>query len=160
MSLSYIIGHLDSAYLEFFIHQNMVMPSSLVDGTYYWLGGFRVTGKVSSQCSLLDPICGELTLEASAVPIHSIDLQLLRVESIIFGEKIATESSLIQTTQVFGISQFINIDLTLFYSTSFIPSSSHLLDSRWRCVSWSDHSNLCYTSPSFNMSYSLSRVSP
>lgn len=63
-------------------------------------GGFRVTGKVSSQCSLLDPISGELIVEASAVPIHSIDLQLHRVESILVGEKIVTESSLIQTTQI------------------------------------------------------------
>ena len=139
----------------------MVMPSLHVVGTYHLLGGFRVTGKVSSQCSLLDPISGELMVEASAVPINSIDLQLLRVESILVGEKIVTESSLIQTTQAFGISQLIEfIGLTLFYSTFFILSSSHLLDSRWRRVSWSDHSNLCYTSPSFDLSNSLSRVSP
>ncbi|RVX17738.1 Down syndrome critical region protein 3 [Vitis vinifera] len=54
-------------------------------------GGFRVTGKVSSQCSLLDPISGELIVEASAVPIHSIDLQLHRVESILVGEKIIAD---------------------------------------------------------------------
>ncbi|KAL0380169.1 UNVERIFIED_CONTAM: Vacuolar protein sorting-associated protein 26C [Sesamum angustifolium] len=63
-------------------------------------GGFRVTGKVCTQCSLLDPIAGELTVEASAVPIESIDIHLIRVESILIGEKIATESSLIQTTQI------------------------------------------------------------
>ncbi|XP_028756625.1 Down syndrome critical region protein 3 homolog [Neltuma alba] len=63
-------------------------------------GGFRVTGKVCTQCSLSDPISGELTVEASAVPIHSIDLHLFRVESILVGEKIATETSLIQTTQI------------------------------------------------------------
>ncbi|KAK9278202.1 hypothetical protein L1049_027763 [Liquidambar formosana] len=63
-------------------------------------GGFRVTGKMSTQCSLLDPISGELMVEASAVPIHSIDIHLLRVESILVGEKIVTETSLIQTTQI------------------------------------------------------------
>ncbi|KAK6153960.1 hypothetical protein DH2020_013599 [Rehmannia glutinosa] len=63
-------------------------------------GGFRVTGKICTQCSLSDPIGGELTVEASAVPIQSIDIHLLRVESILVGEKIATESSLIQTTQI------------------------------------------------------------
>lgn len=68
-----------------------------------------MTGKVSSQCSLLDPISGELIVEASAVPIHSIDLQLHRVESILVGEKIVTESSLIQTTQACSISQFIEL---------------------------------------------------
>ncbi|KAF8398979.1 hypothetical protein HHK36_014844 [Tetracentron sinense] len=57
-------------------------------------GGFRITGKISSQCSLLDPISGELTVEASAVPICSIDIHLLRVESIIFGERIATETTI------------------------------------------------------------------
>ncbi|XAR63545.1 hypothetical protein NMG60_11023510 [Bertholletia excelsa] len=63
-------------------------------------GGFRVAGKICTQCSLSDPIKGELTVEAAAVPIHSIDIHLLRVESILVGEKIVTESSLIQTTQI------------------------------------------------------------
>ncbi|KAH9801728.1 vacuolar protein sorting-associated protein 26 [Citrus sinensis] len=63
-------------------------------------GGFKVTGKMSTQCSLLDPIAGELTVEASSVPIHSIDIHLLRMESILLGEKIISETSLIQTTQV------------------------------------------------------------
>ncbi|XP_057737003.1 uncharacterized protein LOC130954285 isoform X3 [Arachis stenosperma] len=66
---------------------------------YLRIGGFRVMGKISSQCSLAGPISGELTVETSAVPIHSIDIQLFRVESILLGEKIATETSLIQTTQ-------------------------------------------------------------
>ncbi|XP_073317476.1 uncharacterized protein [Primulina huaijiensis] len=63
-------------------------------------GGFRVTGKICTQCWLMDPVGGELTVEASALPIQSIDIHLLRVESILIGEKIATESSLIQTTQI------------------------------------------------------------
>ncbi|KAL3640721.1 hypothetical protein CASFOL_015689 [Castilleja foliolosa] len=63
-------------------------------------GGFRVTGKICTQCSLSDPITGELTVESSAFPIQSIDIYLLQVESILVGEKIATESSVIQTTQV------------------------------------------------------------
>lgn len=76
--------------------------------TYYRygsIGGFRVTGRMSTQCSLLDPISGELTVETSAVPICSIDIQLLRIESILLGEKIVTETSLIQTTQVCCISR-------------------------------------------------------
>ncbi|WMV22095.1 hypothetical protein MTR67_015480 [Solanum verrucosum] len=63
-------------------------------------GGFRVSGKVCTLCSLSDPIEGELTIESSAVPIQSIEIHLLRLESILVGEKIATESSLIQTTQI------------------------------------------------------------
>lgn len=58
-----------------------------------------MTGRMSTLCSLLDPISGELTVETSAVPISSIDIHLLRVESILMGEKIVTETSLIQTTQ-------------------------------------------------------------
>ncbi|THG18688.1 hypothetical protein TEA_022497 [Camellia sinensis var. sinensis] len=49
-------------------------------------GGFRVTGKIGTQCSLSDPLKGELTVEASAVPIHSIDIHLLRVESILIAD--------------------------------------------------------------------------
>ncbi|XP_021909324.1 Down syndrome critical region protein 3 homolog isoform X2 [Carica papaya] len=58
------------------------------------------SGKMSTQCSLLDPINGELTVESSAVPIRSIDIHLLRVESILVGEKIVSETSLVQTTQI------------------------------------------------------------
>lgn len=68
-----------------------------------------MTGKVSTQCSLLSPISGELTVEASAVPIRSIDIHLLRVESILSGEKIVTETSLIQTTQVCRIPHGVQI---------------------------------------------------
>ncbi|XP_042495360.1 vacuolar protein sorting-associated protein 26C-like isoform X2 [Macadamia integrifolia] len=63
-------------------------------------GGFRISGKISTQCSLLCPINGELTVEASAVPIRSIDIHLLRVESVLAGEKILIETSVIQTTQI------------------------------------------------------------
>ncbi|KAG6537027.1 hypothetical protein ZIOFF_002105 [Zingiber officinale] len=48
----------------------------------------------------VDPITGDLTVETSAVPIESIDVQLLRVESILVGEKIITDTSVIQTTQI------------------------------------------------------------
>lgn len=63
-------------------------------------GGFKVSGKIATQCLLTDPLCGELTVEASLLPIQSIDVHLLRVESILVGERIATETSLIQTTQI------------------------------------------------------------
>ncbi|KAJ6833815.1 Down syndrome critical region protein 3-like protein [Iris pallida] len=63
-------------------------------------GHFRITGRISTQCSLADPLLGELTVDASAVPINSIDIQLLRVESILAGERIISDTSVIQTTQV------------------------------------------------------------
>ncbi|KAG8388042.1 hypothetical protein BUALT_Bualt02G0084000 [Buddleja alternifolia] len=99
-------------------------------------GGFRVTGKICTQCSLSDSIGGELTVEASTIPIQSIDIHLLRVESILIGEKIATESSLIQTTQA----------ISLF------------LDSRWRCLSWHGSAHLHDSSPPSDLSNPFCRV--
>ncbi|CAI0400415.1 unnamed protein product [Linum tenue] len=63
-------------------------------------GGFRVTGRMGTLCCLSEPISGELTVEASSVPICSIDVHLFRIESVLVGEKIVTETSLIQTTQI------------------------------------------------------------
>ncbi|XP_020579446.1 Down syndrome critical region protein 3 homolog [Phalaenopsis equestris] len=63
-------------------------------------GQFRVTGNISTDCSLSEPINGELIVEASAVPIRSIDILLLRVESILTGERIISDTSVIQTTQI------------------------------------------------------------
>lgn len=64
------------------------------------LGGFRVTGRVAMQCSLTDPIIGEVTVEKSDVPIHSIDIHLLRIESIVVGERTAVQTTGFQTIQV------------------------------------------------------------
>ncbi|CAA7402031.1 unnamed protein product [Spirodela intermedia] len=58
-------------------------------------GRFRVTGKIPTSCSISDPLIGELIVESSAVPISSIDIQLLRVESILAGERIVTDTSAI-----------------------------------------------------------------
>ncbi|CAI9113685.1 OLC1v1014336C2 [Oldenlandia corymbosa var. corymbosa] len=63
-------------------------------------GGFRISGRVCSQCSVLDPLTGELTIEASGTPIQSIDIHLFRVESILVGDHVATEASIVQTTQI------------------------------------------------------------
>lgn len=77
-------------------------------------GGFRVTGKICTQCSLSSPLNGELTVERSAVPIQSIDIQLFRVESILHGEKIVTETSLIQTTQIADGDVCRNLTLPIY----------------------------------------------
>lgn len=94
--------------IYFSIYSSSVCKISVDDPTTnnwsYLTGGFRVTGRMSTQCSLSDAISGELTVEASAVPISSIDIHLLRVESILLGEKIVTETSLTQTTQVCNMS--------------------------------------------------------
>ncbi|KAK6921283.1 Vacuolar protein sorting protein 26 related [Dillenia turbinata] len=50
--------------------------------------------------SVCSPITGELTVEASAVPIHSIDIHLFRADSVLVGEMIVTETTLVQTMQI------------------------------------------------------------
>lgn len=67
-------------------------------------GGFKITGRAVTQCSLSEYVTGELIVEHSAVPISSIDIQLLRVESVAAGDRMATETSEIQTTQARMIS--------------------------------------------------------
>ncbi|KAH0448665.1 hypothetical protein IEQ34_022465 [Dendrobium chrysotoxum] len=56
-------------------------------------GRFQVTGNIFTHCSLSEPLSGELIVEASAVPIRSIDIVLLRVESILTGERIISDTS-------------------------------------------------------------------
>ncbi|KAH7528549.1 hypothetical protein FEM48_Zijuj05G0083900 [Ziziphus jujuba var. spinosa] len=73
----------------------------------FLIGGFRVTGRMTTECVITDAISGELTVEASAVPIGSIDILLFCVESILLGERIATKTSLIQTTQACNMSSLI-----------------------------------------------------
>uniref|UniRef100_A0A1D1ZED9 Down syndrome critical region protein 3 n=2 Tax=Anthurium amnicola TaxID=1678845 RepID=A0A1D1ZED9_9ARAE len=63
-------------------------------------GQFRVTGNISTVSSLANPLSGELIVETSAVPICSIDIQVLRVESVLAGERVVTETSVVQTTQI------------------------------------------------------------
>ncbi|XP_078431032.1 vacuolar protein sorting-associated protein 26 isoform X1 [Wolffia australiana] len=63
-------------------------------------GHFRVTGTIPTECAISSPLCGELIVESSAVIIRSIDILLLRVESILAGERIITEAATVQTTQI------------------------------------------------------------
>nr|XP_043614160.1 vacuolar protein sorting-associated protein 26C [Erigeron canadensis] len=77
-------------------------------------GGFKVSGRICTQCLLSDSLVGELTVEASAVPIYSIEIHLLRVESIMVGEKIATETSTVQTTQIADGDVCRNLSLPIY----------------------------------------------
>lgn len=81
-------------------NSNRIFFVLLVFTEYVFAGGFRVTGRIATQCSLTEPLMGELIVEKSAVPIYSIDVQLFRVESVAAGDRMATESSEIQSTQV------------------------------------------------------------
>ncbi|KAI5084330.1 hypothetical protein GOP47_0000499 [Adiantum capillus-veneris] len=63
-------------------------------------GGFRVTGRVMTHCCLTEPVVGELTVEHAAVSIRSIDLTLLRTESITLNDRMVSETTEVQATQV------------------------------------------------------------
>ncbi|MCO5594416.1 hypothetical protein L7F22_048446 [Adiantum nelumboides] len=64
------------------------------------VGGFRVTGRVLTHCCLTEPVVGEVTVEHAAVSIRSIDLTLLRIESITLNDRTASEMTEVQATQV------------------------------------------------------------
>ncbi|EFJ24445.1 hypothetical protein SELMODRAFT_3956, partial [Selaginella moellendorffii] len=63
-------------------------------------GGFKVTGKVATQCLVSEPLTGELTVEYSKTPLLSIDVLLFRVESILVSDRSSIERTEIQTTQI------------------------------------------------------------
>lgn len=128
------------------------------------LGGFKITGRVVTQCSLSEYVTGELTVEHSCVPISSIDLQLLRVESVAASDRTATETSEIQSTQARLISWFIAE--WKHYQTNKIDSRGsnfHLwllkLGGRWWCLSRACSAYLHGPSSPFNMPHIGYRVS-
>eukprot|EP00897_Mesotaenium_endlicherianum_P008324 jgi/Mesen1/751/ME000110S_11021 len=67
-------------------------------------GRFRVTGRLPSVCSVTLPLVGEVTVESAGVPIRSIEVQLLRAESILAtagaGGRALRDVSEIQSTQI------------------------------------------------------------
>ena len=106
----------------------IVFHYPFADEMFGWIGGFRITGRISTQSSIIEPLSGELTVEASALPICSIDVHLLRVESILLGEKIITETSLIQTTQV----QFFTPSVTVIMYSIYLRQNEKI---SW-CIIW------------------------
>jgi hypothetical protein len=65
------------------------------------LSRFLVRGRLNrTNCSLDAPFTGELTVVESEKPIRSIDLQLVRVETLGAGEAKQTEATEIQNLQV------------------------------------------------------------
>jgi len=62
---------------------------------------FRITGHLDQLvCPVDQPLTGEILVEESEVPLRSIDLQLIRIESIKYSEGLAREATEIQSTQV------------------------------------------------------------
>ena len=62
---------------------------------------FKISGKLhSSVYSISQPFAGEVKIESSSTPLKSIDLQLVRVESVITDTTTHKEATEIQTIQV------------------------------------------------------------
>jgi hypothetical protein len=62
---------------------------------------FLVTGHLdSASCIITEPFTGELTVEHAAVPIKSIELQLVRVETCGCAEGYAKDATEIQNIQI------------------------------------------------------------
>ncbi|GBG29666.1 Down syndrome critical region protein 3 [Hondaea fermentalgiana] len=62
---------------------------------------FAVLGHLDRlRCPLTCPLSGEVQVDVSEMPIQSIDLQLVRVESIEYAEGIAKEATEIQSLQI------------------------------------------------------------
>ena len=62
---------------------------------------FLVRGRLAkTNCSLSAPFTGELTVVASEVRIRSLELQLVRVETITYAEGTAREATEIQNLQI------------------------------------------------------------
>lgn len=81
----------------------------------------------------MDPISGTLMVEASAVPIASIDIQLLRVESILVGDRISSDISVVQTTQARPDNYLNFLKANYIFAKNINILLIYLLGCRWRC---------------------------
>ncbi|EQC29143.1 hypothetical protein SDRG_13016 [Saprolegnia diclina VS20] len=62
---------------------------------------FRISGRIHrTNCPVNMPFTGEITVEAASAPIKSVELQLIRVESVVHAEGIARDATEIQNVQI------------------------------------------------------------
>ena len=63
---------------------------------------FKISGKMfRTNCSITKPLTGEVVIEQAATPVKSIELQLVRVETLAYGEnETAREATEIQNIQL------------------------------------------------------------
>lgn len=62
---------------------------------------FKVSGKLHrSKYPITVPFTGEVVVEESSVPIRSIEVQLVRVESVLYDNQISRESTEVQNIQI------------------------------------------------------------
>ena len=62
---------------------------------------FRIAGHIrSNNCAISQPFTGELKVMEAPIPIRSVSLQLVRVETVTFSEGEAREATEIQNIQI------------------------------------------------------------
>lgn len=62
---------------------------------------FQITGKLhKSKCPITQPLTGEMVIEESFSPIKSVELQLVRVETVVQGGRTVKEATEIQNIQI------------------------------------------------------------
>eukprot|EP00461_Guttulinopsis_vulgaris_P002232 UN02233 len=75
---------------------------------------FLFTGTIkSTTCALDRPFTGDITIKTCAMPIKSIEVQLVRVESCVYPEGVAKEMTEIQNIQVADGDVLRNISIPL-----------------------------------------------
>eukprot|EP00850_Spirogloea_muscicola_P019376 SM000189S04093 [mRNA] locus=s189:146699:149210:+ [translate_table: standard] len=97
-------------------------------------GGFRISGALATTCSLSEPLVGSLTVEQSALAIKSLEVQLLRIESVAAGGQMVKEVTEVQCTQIAdgdvprGLKLPIYIILPRLFTCPTISAGSFVLE--------------------------------
>ena len=102
-----------------------ISPESLVGVSQAMLSSlpkFSVSGKLHrSICLITQPLTGEVVIELFSVPIKAIDLQLVRVETVITDGRTTKEGSEIQKVQmgVGNVCRNLTIPLYMIFPRIF-----------------------------------------
>ncbi|CAK4090861.1 unnamed protein product [Aphanomyces euteiches] len=86
------------------------------------LPSFHITGRIHrTNCPVNLPFTGEIIVENASAPIQSIELQLIRVESVTHAEGIARDATEIQNVQVgWGdVCRHVSIPLYMIFPRLF-----------------------------------------
>eukprot|EP00271_Cylindrocystis_brebissonii_P008096 TRINITY_DN22124_c0_g2_i1.p1 TRINITY_DN22124_c0_g2~~TRINITY_DN22124_c0_g2_i1.p1 ORF type:complete len:324 (+),score=83.71 TRINITY_DN22124_c0_g2_i1:240-1211(+) len=102
-------------------------------------GSFRVSGCLATRCCVTAPLVGEVVVEAAALPIRSVEVKLLRVETE-GGERRSREVTEIQTTQIAagdicrGLAMPIHLILPRLFTCPSIEAGLFTLQFQTRVV--------------------------
>uniref|UniRef100_A0A7S1XKB0 Arrestin-like N-terminal domain-containing protein n=1 Tax=Phaeomonas parva TaxID=124430 RepID=A0A7S1XKB0_9STRA len=117
---------------------------------------FRVVGKLHKQvCPINMPFTGEVRIEKSEIPIRSINLQLIRSETVRSGGREETEASEVQDIQIGSgdVAREMVIPLYMIFPRLYTCPSVHTdrfkVDFEvWLVIYFSDG---CYVTESFDI---------